>query len=118
MTKSPLIWILAAVSLGLALAPSPAWAHDGVGGDELAVANWMLVGAVITIVMGILAGIWAAKNGQFNNVEASKYSMLEMSEDFDQIMAEAEEAERNAAHRERELAARARKGPIAGGMES
>jgi hypothetical protein len=77
-----------------AFAPAQAWAHDGLGGDELAVANWMLIGAILTVVMGLLAGVWAWRNGQFSNIEGSKYSMLELSEDYDRIMAEAEEAER------------------------
>lgn len=80
----------------LMVAPGTAFAHDNLGGDELAVANWMLVGAMITIVMGILAGVWAMRSGQFNNVEESKYSMLDTSEDFDVVMAEADERERAA----------------------
>ena len=80
--------VLVIGALALALAPSPAWAHDNLGGDELAVANWMLVGAMITIVLGILWGVWAIKTGQFTNVEASKYTMLENAEDYDAIMAE------------------------------
>ena len=81
------------IGLGGALliaAPSPALAHDNLGGDELAVANWMLIAAVVVIVMGILAGIWAAKTGQFTNVEESKYRMLANADDFDAIMAEAD----------------------------
>ena len=91
---------MAAGALFTALAPTQAWAHDNLGGDELAVANWMLIGAIITVVMGLLMGVWAWRNGQFTNIESSKYSMLETSEDLDQIMAEVKEAER----RERERA--------------
>jgi hypothetical protein len=80
--------LLAVGAVALALSPTRAWAHDNLGGDELAVANWMLVGAMITIVLGILWGIWAIKTGQFNNVESSKYTMLENAEDYDAIMAE------------------------------
>ncbi|HYP40284.1 MAG TPA: hypothetical protein VEX13_07965 [Chloroflexia bacterium] len=72
----------------LVSAPSTALAHDNLGGDELAAANWMLVGALVTILMGIIAGYWAIRAGQFNNVEESKYTMLDASEDFDAIMAE------------------------------
>jgi nitrogen fixation-related uncharacterized protein len=72
------------------VAPAPALAHDNLGGDELAVANWMLISALVVIVMGILAGVWAARSGQFNNVEESKYRMLETAEDYDATMAEAE----------------------------
>src|SRR5215210_9344800 len=82
----------------LAAVPAPALAHDNLGGDELAVANYMLIGAMVTIVMGILAGVWAMRAGQFNNVEESKYRMIELSEDYEAIMMEAEqrEAEANA----------------------
>lgn len=87
-------------TLALALAPTVASAHDNLGGDELATANWMLVGAMITIVIGVFWGIWAAKTGQFNNVEESKFVMLENAEDYDAIMAEydaSQEALRQAA---------------------
>ena len=72
----------------LVAAPSPAFAHDNLGGDELAAANWMLLGALVTILMGVVAGYWAIRAGQFSNVEESKYKMLDASEDFDAIMAE------------------------------
>lgn len=96
-TKLKLMRIL--VGLGgfmLTVAPGTALAHDNLGGDELATANWMLVGAMITIVLGILAGVWAAKSGQFSNIEESKFTMLETAEDYDAIMAEADERERAA----------------------
>lgn len=94
-TKLRLMRILIGLSgLMLMMAPGTASAHENLGGDELAVANWMLVGAMLTVVMGILAGVWAAKSGQFSNIEASKYSMLDTAEDFDAIMAEADERER------------------------
>ncbi|MEO5952620.1 MAG: hypothetical protein ABIQ44_09170 [Chloroflexia bacterium] len=75
-------------ALALALVPSAVSAHDNLGGDELATANWMLVGAMVTVVIGVFWGIWAAKTGQFSNVEESKYVMLENAEDYDAIMAE------------------------------
>ncbi len=56
----------------LALVPKPALAHDNLGGDELAVANWMLVFAMITVVIGALWGIWGLMNGQFDGIESSK----------------------------------------------
>jgi cbb3-type cytochrome oxidase maturation protein len=93
----------------LIVAPGTAFAHDNLGGDELAVANWMLVGALLTIVMGVLAGLWAMRSGQFNNIEESKYSMLDTAEDYDAIMAEADERERaaQAARREAQQPAKA-----------
>lgn len=72
----------------LSLVPSVASAHDNLGGDELAVANWMLIGALVTVVIGIFWGVWALKSGQFSNIESSKYTMLENAEDYDAIMAE------------------------------
>lgn len=73
--------------------PFQAFAHDNLGDDELAVSNWMLVAAMVTIVMGALMGLWAVKSGQFNNVEQSKFNMLDTAEDFDTIMAESDERE-------------------------
>jgi len=72
----------------LALAPSQALAHDNLGGDELAMSSLMLIGAVVVAAMGGLALIWAAKAGQFKNVEESKYSMLETADDYDPLILE------------------------------
>jgi nitrogen fixation-related uncharacterized protein len=80
--------------LMLIIAPGTAFAHDNLGGDELAVANWMLIGAMITIVLGVLAGLWAIRAGQFSNIEESKFTMLDTAEDYDAIMAQADERER------------------------
>src|SRR5262245_52433476 len=80
----------------LVVAPSSAMAHENVGGDELAATNWMLIGAMVVILMGLLAGLWAIRSGQFNNVEESKYRMIELSEDYDSVMAQADERERAA----------------------
>jgi len=94
-TKLRLMRIMFALGAFLAvMAPSSASAHDNLGGDELAVANWMLIAAMVTIVIGALAGLWAFKAGQFNNIEESNYSMLDTAEDFDAVMAEADERER------------------------
>src|SRR5438876_6249325 len=85
------------LGLGAALllfAPSTALAHDNLGGDELAASWWMLVAAVVVIVMGVLAGIWAMRDGQFSNIEESKYRMIEIADDYDAIMAEVDERER------------------------
>ena len=87
----------------LALVPTPAMAHDNLGGDELAVASWMLVFAMVTVVIGVLWGIWALMNGQFSGIESSKYTMLDTADDYEGIMAEfdaeqkaADEAEKRA----------------------
>ncbi|HKP53354.1 MAG TPA: cbb3-type cytochrome oxidase assembly protein [Chloroflexia bacterium] len=83
--------------LMLALAPGTALAHDNLGGDELAMSNLMFIGAMIVIVMGIIAGIWAWQAGQFNNIEESKYRMLEIADDYDAVMAEIARSEAGAA---------------------
>jgi nitrogen fixation-related uncharacterized protein len=105
--KLRLIRILFALGVFLlVMAPETASAHDNLGGDELAVANWMLVAAMVTVVLAALAGLWAFKAGQFSNVEDSKYSMLDTAEDFDAVMAEADAREKaaNEAARLAELA--------------
>ncbi|MFL5733212.1 MAG: cbb3-type cytochrome oxidase assembly protein [Chloroflexia bacterium] len=93
----------------LIAAPSQAFAHDNLGGDELAVANWMLVAAMVVLVMGVLAGIWAARTGQFSNVEESKYRMLDTAEDFDRVMADADARVAAAKAAEAQAAAQAAK---------
>ncbi len=74
--------------------PAPAFAHENIGGgDELAVSNWMLVFAFVITVTALLGGLWAFRAGQLTNIEDSKFSMLELSEDYDAIMAEADRHE-------------------------
>lgn len=92
-----LLWGLGAFLL--VAMPVQAFAHDNVGDDELAVANWMLIAAFVAIVIGAFMGLWAYRTGQFSNVEESKYTMLDTAEDFDSIMDEsdAREAEKLAA---------------------
>jgi hypothetical protein len=82
------------VSAFLLLAmPTLASAHDAIGDDELAVANWMLVGAMFSVVLGLLFGYWAFRSGQFSNVEESKFKMLDMAEDYEAIMSESDARE-------------------------
>jgi len=77
----------------LILAPTTVLAHDNIGGDELAAANWMLIGSFVVALTGILAGIWAWRAGQFTGIEESKYTMLDTADDYDAIMAEADARE-------------------------
>ncbi len=86
-----LSWMVAAFLL--VAMPGIASAHENVGDDELAVANWMLVGAMFSIVMGLFMGLWAIRSGQFSNVEESKFNMLHNAEDYDAIMAESDARE-------------------------
>ena len=102
----------------LAVVPSPAFAHDNLGGDELAVANWMLIAALVTIVIGIMWWVWAARNGQFNDIESSKYSMLDMAEDYDTIMNDYEARERAARAAEAAAVDREKSSPRQGPAES
>ncbi|HEX8231574.1 MAG TPA: hypothetical protein VF826_20020 [Chloroflexia bacterium] len=83
-------WVSALLLLAV---PTIASAHDNVGDDELAVANWMLVGAMVAILTGIFMGWWAIRTGQFNNVEESKFTMLDNAEDYEAIMAESDARE-------------------------
>lgn len=97
----------------LALVPTPAMAHDNLGGDELAVANWMLVFAMVTVVIGVLWGIWGLMNGQFNSIESSKYTMLDTADDYEGIMAEFD-AEQKAADEADKSAPQETIAPVAG----
>ncbi|MEA2575926.1 MAG: hypothetical protein QOH93_3224 [Chloroflexia bacterium] len=84
-------WLLSAFLL-LAV-PTVASAHDNIGDDELAVANWMLIGALVAILTGVFMAWWAIHSGQFSNVEESKFSMLDNAEDYEAIMAESDARE-------------------------
>jgi nitrogen fixation-related uncharacterized protein len=109
--RTSLRWMKACWALGafmLVSLPGTAFAHDALGDDELAVANWMLIGAMITIVIGALWGLWAWRSGQFHNVEESKYTMLEHAEDFDAIMAESDAREAALKQADAEAAAAAK----------
>jgi nitrogen fixation-related uncharacterized protein len=75
-------------ALLLLAVPTIASAHEAIGDDELAVANWMLVGAMFSVVLGLLFGYWAFRSGQFSNVEESKFTMLDTAEDYEAIMTE------------------------------
>jgi nitrogen fixation-related uncharacterized protein len=55
---------------------SPAFAHDGVGGDELAAADSMLIVAGVFVVMAGLGILWSIRNGEFRNPEGIKFNML------------------------------------------
>ena len=57
----------------------PAFAHDGVGGDELAAADSMFIVAMIFALMTGLMIILSWRNGEFRNPEAIKRQALEMS---------------------------------------
>jgi cbb3-type cytochrome oxidase maturation protein len=77
--------------LGVALAmlalASPAFAHDNLGGDELAMAFWMFSFSVAIALTGGFCLWWAARTGQFRNIEEAKYRMLEDAPDLDDLPA-------------------------------
>lgn len=66
-------------AVGLLLFTLPASAHDGVGGDELAAADSMLILAVAFVVMTAIGIYMSWRNGEFRHPEAAKRSMLEMA---------------------------------------
>ena len=68
----------------LSVAP-PAAAHDNLGGDEMSMAIAIFIAGLVTIAGAIFGLLWAAKTGQFNNVEQAKYAMLENAEDLDDL---------------------------------
>lgn len=80
-------------ALLLAAVPATVSAHENIGDDELAVANWMLISAFVAALVGVFLILWAVRSGQFNNVEESKYNMLNTAEDYDAIMAESDARE-------------------------
>ena len=70
---------------GLAVLAPSALAHDNLGGDELAMAFWMFAFALLIAVSGAWIAWFAVKTGQFSNVEAAKYTMLENAPDLDDL---------------------------------
>ena len=74
--------LLSAACLALALwfaTTSVASAHDGVGGDEYAAADIMLIVAMMSFLMAGLAIIWSVRNGEFRNPEDIKRRMLDLA---------------------------------------
>jgi amino acid permease len=57
----------------------PAFAHENVGGDELAGADVMLVLALMFFTMTGLCIIFSVQNGELRNPEAIKYQMLQVA---------------------------------------
>ncbi len=70
--------IVSVLLLGVLFAPT-ALAHDGVGGDEYAAADIMLVAALLFFVAGAFGIIWAINNGEFKHPEDTKRRMLELA---------------------------------------
>jgi uncharacterized membrane protein len=54
----------------------PAFAHEGVGGDELASADSMLLIAMLFVLMTGLGVMWSWANGELKNPEQIKNQML------------------------------------------
>ena len=75
---------VAAVLVWAVLA-QPTDAHDNLGGDELAMSYAMFAFAMAIAVTGALTILWAARTGQFRNVEEAKYTMLENAPDLDDL---------------------------------
>ena len=66
------------ILLGVVFAPT-ALAHDGVGGDEYAAADIMLMAALFTFVAAAFAMMYSISNGEFKNPEETKRRMLELA---------------------------------------
>ena len=82
MTKRTIKMILTATLLafGLWFATSGhALAHEGVGGDEYAAADIMLIVAMASFLTAALAVIWSIRNGELQNPEGMKYRMLDLA---------------------------------------
>ncbi len=74
--KRKLFTALGLVVLLMVMFVTPAFAHDGVGGDELAAADSMLVVAAAFFIMAGLALLYSIRNGELRNPEGAKYEML------------------------------------------
>lgn len=59
----------------------PAFAHEGVTGDEWLLADWMLFSFLIFFGVGLTAFIIALKRGYLNNLEDAKYHILTIQEE-------------------------------------
>ena len=58
----------------------PAFAHEGVTGDEWLMADWMLFSFLIFFGAGLVAFVIALKRGYLNNLEDAKYHILSIEE--------------------------------------
>ena len=75
MKRKLIVALLSVVALVL-IFTVPAFAHEGVGGDELASADSMLIVAMIFVLMTGLGVMWSWANGEMKNPEAIKNQML------------------------------------------
>jgi cbb3-type cytochrome oxidase maturation protein len=73
------------VFLVLSSVATPALAHDNLGGDEMSMAIAIFIAGVVTISGAAFALLWAARCGQFNDVESAKYAMLANADDLDSL---------------------------------
>lgn len=87
MKRKVVISLLCVVTM-LLIFVVPASAHEGVGGDELADADSMLIIAMIFVLMTGLGVMWSWANGELKNPEAIKNQMLldaSLDEDGDEL---------------------------------
>jgi cbb3-type cytochrome oxidase maturation protein len=75
----------AGIWLVLASAASPVFAHDNLGGDEFSMAYTIFIVGVVLVAGASLAVLWAARTGQFKDVERAKYDMLKNADDLDDL---------------------------------
>ncbi|NWJ45906.1 MAG: hypothetical protein HXX08_08510 [Chloroflexi bacterium] len=76
MTKRKLVTVLLLVFLMLLAFTTPAFAHENVGGDELAAADAMWIVASFFLIISGLGIIYSVQNGEFRNPEKTKRDML------------------------------------------
>ncbi len=74
--KRKIVISLLCVAVMMMIFIAPASAHEGVGGDELADADSMLIVAMIFVLMTGMAVMWSWANGELKNPEAVKTQMM------------------------------------------
>ena len=70
-------------TLYFVLSPT-AFAHEGIGGDEYAAADIMLLVAMLFVLMTGIGVLMSWNNGEFKNPEQLKLMMLDLALDDEQ----------------------------------
>lgn len=75
--KRKLLFTLVLVVLVAFVLAAPTLAHDGVGGDEYAAADIMLIFAAGMGALSVIGLLFSFSLGEFRHPERAKYVMLE-----------------------------------------
>lgn len=67
------------VGLAVVVFAPTALAHDGVGGDEYAAADIMLIAALLFMAAAGIGVLYSINNGEFKNPEDTKRRMLQLA---------------------------------------